>query len=125
MGARLLYTLALMLAVTMCAGLRAADGEKPKGGGAPGRQIQALLDHADDLGLTAEQKSKLQEMAKGPMSVLTDEQKTKAKDILHKATEGGEKKMKKEKGDGADAKKPEDKKPDETKPGEKKADDAK
>ena len=78
-------------------------------------------------------------MAKGPMSILTDEQKTKAKDIIGKAAGGGngEKKMKKEKGDGADAKKeggeakkPEDKKsddkkPDEKKPEEKKPDDAK
>jgi len=56
----------------------------PGGGGGGGRMPQILLDHADELGLTADQKAKLQDMAKGPMSVLTEEQKTKAKDLMPK-----------------------------------------
>jgi hypothetical protein len=37
-----------------------------------------LLQHADELKLTPEQKAKLEEFAKGPVSVLTDEQRAKA-----------------------------------------------
>ena len=37
-----------------------------------------LLQHADELKLTADQKAKLEEYAKGPTSMLTEEQKTQA-----------------------------------------------
>ena len=127
MSARIFYTLGLMCAVLACAGVRAADGDKAKGGPG-GRQVQILLDHADDLGLTAEQKAKLAEFAKGPLSVLTDEQKTKAREYMKAgnaaAGEKGERKAKKEAA-AAEAKKPEEKKTEEKKPEEKKADEVK
>ena len=112
MAVKLFYTLLLVLALGTVSSVRAADGEKPKGGG-PGRIPQLLLDHADELGLTADQKAKLQDMAKGPMSVLTDEQKTKAKDLLPKGP-GGDKKGKKDA--PADAPKTPEDKPAEKKP---------
>jgi hypothetical protein len=114
MPVKIFYTLMLVLALALgtFASIRAADGEKPRGG--PGRMPQLLLDHADELGLTADQKAKLQDMAKGPMSVLTDEQKTKAKDLLPKGP-GGDKKGKKDAPAGDAPKKPEDK-PAEKKP---------
>lgn len=113
MSVKIIYTLGIIAALTMFTGARAADGGGPMRGGGGGRLAQTLLDHADDLGLTAEQKAKLQDMAKGPMSVLTDEQKTKAKDLMPKR--GGPDGERKPKAEGDTAKKPDEKKPEETK----------
>ncbi len=55
----------------------------------PANDVELTLAQADELGLTAQQKSKLEEMAKGPMSVLIDEQKTKAKEFLPTTNNGG------------------------------------
>ncbi|MEI6233356.1 MAG: hypothetical protein WCT04_09900 [Planctomycetota bacterium] len=116
MSVKIVYTLGLVVVLSAFTSVRAADGDKPKGGGKnlPGM----LLEHADELGLTADQKAKLQDMAKGPMGILTDEQKTKAKELMQKAQGGDGKKGKKE--GGGDAKKPEEKKPEDKKPEEKK-----
>jgi Spy/CpxP family protein refolding chaperone len=93
----------------------------------PTSQAQAFLDHADDLGLTSEQKAKLEEIAKVPsaMSVLTPEQRKKVKEIMA-AGKGAapvtEKKSKTDEAKPSDVKKTDDKKPDESKPDEKKPD---
>ncbi len=125
MPVKLFYTLALVMALGSFVNVRAAEGDKPKGGGG-GKIIQMILDKGDELGLTADQKSKLQEMAKGPMSILTDEQKKKVQDMLPKGGPGDKKGKKEAGGDGPKKpggdKKPNgdegDKKPD----GDKKAD---
>jgi hypothetical protein len=74
-------TLAVAVLVIGAAQAGEADGAKKRPTG-PAGQAQILLKHADELALTAEQKAKLEDMAKGPMSVLTDDQKTKARAII-------------------------------------------
>ncbi|HLX63973.1 MAG TPA: hypothetical protein VKX17_22060 [Planctomycetota bacterium] len=129
MSTRLLFTLVLVSMLTAFSGIRAADGDTPtpprrQGGN---NQAQTILDHADELGLTAEQKTKLEEFKKGPMSVLTDDQKTKARAFLPQRPGAGNR----NRPNAADAKpstdekKPADAKPDEKKPDEKKPDEAK
>jgi len=62
--------------------------------------------------LTADQKAKLEEIAKGPMSVLTDEQKTKAREII-RANVPQQPRRGQDQAKPADGeKKPEEKKPD-------------
>src|ERR1043165_483361 len=118
MRARLLITMALAAVVTAFGSIRAAEGDTPprRPGAGGNNQANLLLQHADELGLTAEQKTKLQEFAKGPMSVLTDEQKTKARELLpqRRAGAGGANRP------NANAPKPEEKKTEDKKPDEKK-----
>ena len=105
----LALSIALVTAGSLCAADAEGNGKKRPGG--PAGQAAVLLQHADELGLTADQKAKLEEMAKGPFSILTEDQKKKAKDIITAARPGA---GKKKEGDGdkkpeaASDKKPED-----------------
>lgn len=121
MFARMLYTVALAFVVTGFAG--AGEGDQPRRAQGGNNQANVILQHADELGLTAEQKTKLQEIAKGPMSVLTDEQKTKAREFIQAARPAGagagNGQRRRPNADAAPAK-PEEKKPEEKKPEEKK-----
>lgn len=94
MHKRVFHILALSLALcvfgSLCAG--EADGAGKKRQGGPAGMANLLLQHADELGLTADQKAKLEDMAKGPMSLLTDDQKKKAKDIVTAARPGADRK---------------------------------
>src|ERR1700748_3892158 len=78
MNVKLICGFFCVLALACVSNLRAADAGKR----GP-NMAQMLLDHADDLGLTADQKTKLEEMAKAPtpLSVLTDEQRKKVREI--------------------------------------------
>src|SRR2546423_1001315 len=86
MNKGILYILALTVfsfsAALAAEGDNAGQGQRRQQGGAPTNQAKIMLQHADELALTADQKAKLEEFAKGPMSVLTDEQKTKAREII-------------------------------------------
>lgn len=109
--------LAVILAVLAFQSL-SAEGDnpprRPRQPNSPANQTQILLKHADELGLTADQKAKLEEIAKGPMAVLTDEQKTKAREII--LAERPEQPGARRQRPAADGdKKPEDKKPEEKK----------
>ncbi len=82
MNGKLICGLFCVLALACVSNVRAADAGK-RGV----NMAQMLLDHADDLGLTADQKTKLEEMAKAPtpLSVLTDEQRKKVREIQQAA----------------------------------------
>jgi hypothetical protein len=134
MDARIIITVTLAFTLTLFTSLRAADGDKPKAPGGPAGQAKLLLEHADDLGLTPEQKTKLEDISKGPMNVLTADQKKKAREFMPKAapkakkTEADDaaKKTEAEKKPDADAKPDAEKKPDtEKKPDDVKKDDEK
>lgn len=121
MRARLLYTMALAMVLTAFGGIRAAEGDAPRRPGAgagANNQANILLQHADELGLTADQKAKLEEFKKGAMSVLTDEQKKKAQEFLPARRAGAA-------GRAAATPKPDEKKPEEKKPEEPKAEEKK
>lgn len=111
---------ALIVAVTVVGSLSAAEGDegKRRAPGTPGGMAGIFLKNADALGLSAEQKAKLEEMAKGPMAVLTDEQKIKARELVQATRvppgDGQGRPMRKKEGDAE--KKPDEKKPDEKKP---------
>lgn len=108
----IVYTIIMILAVSISTETRAAEGEKkrPVGG-----LIGEILKNAEALGLTAEQKTKLEEMAKGPLGVLTDEQKTKARELIKIGRPDGKPKKNTE-----EAQKPEEKKTEAAKTEEKK-----
>ena len=129
MNMKLCGILACVVALAGVGSVRAADGKRP---GAV-NLAQLYLDHADDLGLTAEQKAKLEEMAKAPtpQSVLTPEQRKKVRELLTKAVASKLAKKddappaaddKKTDAKPADDKKTDEKKPDDKKPDEKKPD---
>ena len=83
-----ILTLSLALCFVGCARAGEADGAGKKRQGGPAGMANLLLQHADELGLTADQKTKLEDMAKGPMSLLTDDQKKKAKELVAAARPG-------------------------------------
>ena len=118
MSKRLLYSLALAVVLTAFSGVRAAEGDAPPRRPSLNNQAQTILDHADELGLTAEQKTKLAEFVKGPLSVLTDDQKTKARAFLPQRGAGNRR-------PAATDTKPADPKPDDKKPADAKPDDKK
>jgi hypothetical protein len=110
----ILNILAVGLAVLAFESMSAEGDAPPRRPRQPGgltNQASTILKHADELGLTAEQKGKLEIIAKGAMSVLNEDQKKKATEIIlaEKPEQPGGRRPKPADGE----KKPEGKKPEE------------